>query len=310
MMRSRSLLLLVGPLAIAASLSAPAEACWLFGGGCGWGAGRAAYRPVYGYGRTSFYAPYSSYGNGCNSCGYGGSSGYGGYAYGLGGCNSCSGGACGVSNYGGYGMSACCDTCGGQYGYGGTCSNCAGGDCQLGAPAGPVTPDPTAAQPQAPYSDMGTTSGESHPTTRNPPPDSDLGTPRTIPDDDEPRGTNPRPSFRPATPPAEGTTPVTPPANNNPTPPANDPDTEGTLGEPTSGAAKDGAGFLDELDSDIKFRAPVIKVDLDDKVAWKPTGTRTRMGTRPSYQTARLIRIAAYPAPAPWVPTYAEIAKK
>jgi hypothetical protein len=297
MMRSRSLLLLVGPLAIAASLSAPAEACWLFGGGCGWGAGRAAYRPVYGYGRTSFYAPYSSYG-------------YGGYAYGLGGCNSCSGGACG-SYYGGYGMSSCCDTCGGPCGYGGSCSNCAGGDCQLGAPAGPVTPDPSAAQPQAPYSDMGTQSGESHPTTRNPPPDSDLG-PRTIPEDDPDRATpgttTPRPSFRPATPPAEGNTPVTPPENNNPTPPAND--TESTRGEPASGASKDGAGFLDELDPDTKLRAPVIKVDLDDKVAWKPSATRTRLGTRPSYQTARLVRIAAYPAPAAWVPTLAEIAKK
>jgi hypothetical protein len=296
MMRSRSLLLLVGPLALAASLGAPVEACWL-GGGYGWGAGRAAYRPVYGYGYTSYYAPYSSYG-------------YGGYAYGLGGCNSCSTGGCGVSYYGGYGMSSCCNpcnTCGGPCGYGGTCSNCAGGDCQLGAPAGPVTPDPAAAQPQAPYSDTGTTSGESHPTTRNPPPDSDLGTPRTIPEDDA-TGTSPRPSFRPATPPAEGTTPVTPPENTNPTPPAND--TEGALGEPTSGASKDGAGFLDEVDSVPKLRAPVIKVDLDDKVAWQPTGTRARIGTRPSYQTARLVRIAAFPAPAAWVPTLAEIAKK
>lgn len=309
MMRLRTLLLLIGPLALGAVLSTPAEACWLFGG-CG---GRAAYRPVYGgYGYTSYYAPYSSYGyygGGCNSCG---SCGYGG-------CNSCSGGNCGISYYGG-GYSNCCNVCGGSCGYGNVCSNCTGGDCQLGASTtSATTSPPTPPQTPEPYSDTGTRSGESHPTTRNPPPDSELGPRRTIvPDDDSttttPLGdeasTPPSRQFRGTTPPAEGasTTPVNPPDNNQPTPPATG--NEASLRE-LKDDTPDGAGFRDELDPDSNFRAPVIKVDLDDKVAWTPTATRARISTSaPSYKTARLVRIAAYPAPTAWVPTLAELGRR
>lgn len=265
----------------------PSEACWgLFG--CGRGCG-------YGYG--SFYGPvYSpmSYG-GCGSGGCGVSSYYA--PVGCGSCGSC--GPCG---------SVCGSSCGSVCG-----SSCTGGNCSLGSD-GNLSPMPDSGSSATPWqpkkktpdstyeSNSGATGSEGTEgtgTSIRTSPKSGLGNDSGGSLGEEERFSKPTRANKPEAGEAKGesegasgeeSTPVNPKGTG----------TKNTPKLPKAPLGDDGAGAQE-----------LPKLNLDEKIAWRPAAERKRLEPKSNVANARLVRLPAYPK-SDWLPVEPEskLAKK
>lgn len=285
-----------------------------FGGGCSSCGAQSYYAPSYGYGYSGFGGGCGM--GGCSSCGSCGS---------CGGCNSCGGGGCGASYYGNsFGCGSCgcsggnCGIYGCAGGNGGTC-DCANGNCGvIGSSGGSQSVQgqkPTPVNPPGRAQEPGGYNGSADATSQPKAPDPTLRsgpakTGQIPPDDVDPAArTAPDEGFKQPTKPgasgAGGTDGESVEANKLKVEKSVEGAKPGAIEPPPPLNEKkdntDGASFKDEL-SPHNVNRPLPKINVDDKVAWKSTATKERLAVVPSYNTARLARVASYPNSG-WVAT-------
>lgn len=237
---------------------------------------------------------------GCGGCSGGGAAYYGP----SGGCSS---GGCGVSTY--YApvrwsnCSPCdsgCSTCSI-----GTCDPCVSGNCSVGSSAGTSSESTSGGD-----STWKGKSGE--PRTYDPKSERDLGTPekpRTKPDAGLDRG-NSKPNVLNED--GESAGAFKPPISSG------DTGTVSPAGEKTPINPKAGKKSVpvprigdDDEDKDKDAQRKLPKVNLDEKIAWRPAPERKRVELKPQVANARLIRVPEY-ARTDWLPvtTDANVARK
>ena len=252
----------------------------------------------YGYGNYG----YSSYGYG--NCGYRG--GLFGLRRNWGNCcpTTCGVSACGScnpcgTNYG-YAMAAPCGSCNvGGYGY--ATGGCANGTCSTFYP--PIVNNGTGtstASPVTPANPGGATGSNTPSYDPSPIPTKPTDPGRSSTDPGFGPGNSPLDGFNKAASPAPttGTDPTDggfiPPRVNPETPAANPATPAPAPGTPASPSKRP---TLDDEDKDAKVGP---RLELNDKVAWKPMNVRTRQALVPVKASASVVRLALFQKSA-WV---------